>query len=56
MKQFHILVPCKGLDNERFERRIVSYFSTVGLNVCFGCSYFLVPQHMFWLRNKKIQF
>ena len=31
-----------------FKHKIVSYFLTISLNMCFGCS-----QHMFWLRNEN---
>ena len=42
----------------------VNIFLPISLNMCFGCSkeqshrdgYFEYPQHMFWLRNKKINF
>ena len=47
-----------------FERKIVNIFLPISLNMCFGCSKepshrdgsFEYPQHMFWLRNKKIDF
>ena len=45
-------------------RRIVIICLPLSLNMCFGCSKepshgdgsFEYPQHMFWLRNKKIKF
>ena len=47
-----------------FERKTVNIFLPISLNLCFGCSKelshedgsFEYPQHMFWLRNKKINF
>ena len=43
-------------------RKIAIILLTISLNMCFGCSKepshrdgsFEYPQHMFWLRNKKI--
>ena len=45
-----------GLD-KLFERKIVNIFLP-SFNICFECSKdsFEYPQHMFWLRNKKINF
>ena len=45
-------------------RKIINIFLPINLNVCFGCSKepshcdssFEYPQHMFWLRNKKVKF
>ena len=42
----------------------VNIFLSISFNMCFGCSKeqshqdgsFEYPQHMFWLRNKKINF
>ena len=42
----------------------MNIFLSISLNICFGCSEepshcdgsFEYPQHMFWLRNKKINF
>ena len=53
-----------GLDKQSFERIIVNFFLPIRFNICFGCSKepshydgsFEYPQHMFWLRNKKIIF
>ena len=47
-----------------FPRKIVNIFLPINFNICFGCSKepshwdgsFKYPQHMFWLRNKKIKF
>ena len=44
------------------ERKIVNIFLSISLNICFGCSKepsycdgsYEYPQHMFWLRNKKV--
>ena len=52
------------LINKIFERKNVNIFLPISFNICFGClkepSYwdgsFVYPQHMFWLRNKKISF
>ena len=49
---------------KNFERKNVDIFLTISRNVCFGCSKepshrdgsFEYPQHMFPLRNKKINF
>ena len=38
----------KGPVKQIFERKIATFFLSISLNMCFGCS-----QHMFWLRNKK---
>ena len=53
-----------GLDTEKIERKNVDIFLTISRNVFFGCSKepshrdgsFEYPQHMFPLRNKKINF
>ena len=54
-----------GLDTEKkIECKNVDIFLTISRNVCFECSKepshrggsFEYPQHMFWLRNKKINF
>ena len=50
--------------NKNFGHKIVNIFLSVSLNICFGClkerSYrddsLEYPQHMFWLRNKKVNF
>ena len=42
----------------------VKFFLSISFNICFGCSKepshqdgsFEYPQHMFWWRNKKINF
>ena len=44
--------------------KIVNIFLPINFNICFECSKepshsdgsFENPQHMFWLRNKKIKF
>ena len=54
----------KGPVKQLFKRKIAVIFLSVSLNMCFGCSKetlhqgssFEYPQHMFWLRNKKINF
>ena len=38
-----------GLDKQHFERKIVKKNLPMSFNICFEH-----PQHMFWLRNKKI--
>ena len=46
--------------NTNIERKIVNISLPISLNKCFGCSKepshgsFEYPQHMLWLRNKKI--
>ena len=53
----------KGLETI-FWRKIVNIFLPINFNICFGCSNepsqwdgsFEYPQHMFWLRNKKVNF
>ena len=54
-----------GLDKQnKNQRKNVSICVPVSFNICFGCSKepshldgsFEYPQHMFWLRNKKITF
>ena len=50
--------------NKFFQRKIVNIFLPINFSISFGCSKershrdssFEYPQHMFWLRNKKIQF
>ena len=50
--------------NKSFERKSVNIFLSISLNMCFGCSKepslgddsFEYPQHIFWLRNKKMKF
>ena len=50
--------------NKNFQRKIVNIFLPINVNICFGCwkelthweGSFEYPQHMFWLRNKKIKF
>ena len=51
----------KGLDKQIFWCKIVNIFLPISFNICFGCSKelsqsFEHPQHMFQLRNKKINF
>ena len=49
--------------NKKFQRTIVNVFLPI-ISICFGCSKepshrdgsFEFPQHMFWLRNKKMKF
>ena len=49
---------------KHFQRKIVNIFLSISFNICFGCSKepsqwdssFEYLQHMFWLRNKKINF
>ena len=56
----HIIGPVK----KNNLRKIAVIFSSISLNMCFGCSKepshrdgsFEYPQHMFRLRNKKIIF
>ena len=51
-------------DKEKNECKIVNIFLFISFNICFGCSKelshrdetFEYPQHMFWLRSKKINF
>ena len=53
-----------GLDKQKNQRKNVIIFLPISFNICFGCSKepshwdgsFEYPQHMFWLRNKKIKF
>ena len=55
---------CTGLDEKKMGLKIVNIFLPISFNICFGCSKepsdwdgsFEYPQHMFWLRNKKINF
>ena len=50
--------------NKIFEHKFVNIFLTISLNICFVCSKepshrdgsFEYPQHMFWLKNKKMNF
>ena len=50
--------------NTIFQREIVNIFLPIIVSICFGCSKepshrdgsFEYPQHMFWLRTKKILF
>ena len=50
--------------NKKIQRTIVNIFVPINFNICFGWSKelshldgsFEYPQHMFWLRNKKIKF
>ena len=52
-----------GLD-KYVQRKIVNIFLPIVFSICFGCSKelshsdgsFEYPQHMFWLRNKKMIF
>ena len=49
---------------KKFEGKIVHVFLPIRFNMCFGCikelshsdGSFEYPQHMFWLRNKKLFF
>ena len=58
--KFHILY----VKIETKMSKIVNIFLSISLNIRFGCSKepshrdgsFEYPQHMFWLRNKKINF
>ena len=55
---------CIGTVEQLFEHKNVNNFLPSNLNICFGCSKepsqgdcsFEYPQHMFWLRNKKVIF
>ena len=41
--------------NENFGHKFFYNFLFTSLNICFWCSKdFDYPQHMFWLKNKKI--
>ena len=47
--------------NKQNWRKIVNIFLSMGFDICFGCpknrlGSFEYPQHVFWLRNKKIDF
>ena len=50
--------------SKNYQRKIVNIFLSIHFNICFGFSKepsqwdgsFEYPQHMFWLRNKKINF
>ena len=66
MKLFNLtgLIVDTGLDKQNFQSKIVNIFLPINFNICFGCSKepshldgsFEHPQHMFWLRNKKLNF
>ena len=51
-----------GLDKEFFERNFFYIFLTISFNICFWYlkepshwdGSFDYPQHMFWMRNKKV--
>ena len=43
-----------GLDKKN-QRKIVNIFLPIIFSICLGCSK-EYPQHMFWMRNKKIIF
>ena len=53
-----------GPPDKQLRRKIVIIFLSISLNIYFGCSKapshldgsFQHPQHMFWLRNKKVKF
>ena len=53
-----------GLDKQNIQRKTVNIFLPIIFGISFGCSKepshrdcsFEYPQHMFWLRNKKIIF
>ena len=55
---------CTGLDKQNISALKLNIFLPISCNICFGCSKepshwdgsFEYPQHMFWLRNKKINF
>ena len=59
---FHYLLVWHLDINIKNQRKIVNIFLPINFNICFGCSKepshwdgsFEYPQHMFWLRNKKI--
>ena len=50
--------------NKKLGCKNVNIFLSISFNMCFGCSQepshgdgsFEYPQHMFWFRNKKINF
>ena len=50
--------------SKNYQRKIVNIFLSIHFNICFGCSKelsqwdgsFEYSQHLFWLRNKKINF
>ena len=52
-----------GLDKQN-QQKIVNIFLAISISICFGCSKapshgdgsFEYTQHMFWLRNKKINY
>ena len=58
------IICVRDLDKQNFECKIINIFLPISFNICFGCSKepshwdgsFEYPQHMFWLRNKKIKF
>ena len=53
-----------GLDEQGFQSKIGNIFLPISFNLCFGCSKepshsdgsFEYPQHIFWLRNRKVKF
>ena len=52
-----------GLDEQKFLRKIVNIFLPISFNMFWVLKrtvslrgFFEYPQHMFWLRNKKINF
>ena len=57
-------VQLKVLDKQNFECKIVNIFLAISFNICLGClkelsdwdGSFEYPQHMFWMRNKKVKF
>ena len=71
-REYYLYVPYRLLSkeipwvkiNKFFERKIFNISLPIRCNICFGCSKepshwdgsFEYPQHMFWLRNKKIIF
>ena len=59
----HLLIYFSSLDNslgqlsKENQRKIAIIFLSISLNICFGSSKaFEYPQHMFWLKTKKIIF
>ena len=56
-------LPC-WKKNKNLGVKIVNISLSISLNICFGCSKepsnwdgcFEYPKHMFWLRNKKVEF
>ena len=57
-----IYITSTGPVEKKIDLKIVNNFLSTNFNICFGCSKepsrgdgsFEYPQHMFWLRNKKI--